>query len=350
VTDAQDVSGGPDVPGGPRWIGPETLAAFPFRAAVDALQAALVAAPFPPTPQRLHLQLDADPSPDGADPAELLVMPATADGWASTKVVSLVASNPARGLPRVAATSTLFGPPGLQPVALLDGAALTELRTAAVSALATRYGARRDATEVVIVGTGVQARAHARAMLEELPAARVRVFGRRAAAAHELVDELRTAARRAGAPEVTARLEVADTGSLADALADADVVCLCTSSPTPVVTLAQLPPGVHVNAVGAYRRDLREVAGDVVAGSAVLVELRDAALQENGDLVLAAEEGLFDAGSVRADLHELCAGLGRARASDDERVLFTSVGHAYEDLVVARAVARAVIGAGERER
>lgn len=341
------MTGGQDVTGGPRWIGPATLTTFPFRAAVDALEAALAAAPFPPAPQRLHVQLDADPSPAVDDPAELLVMPATADGWASTKVVSLVASNPARGLPRVAATSTLFGPPGLQPLALFDGAALTELRTAAVSALATRYGARRDATEVVIIGTGVQARAHARAMLEVVPAPRVRIFGRRADVARELVGQLQAVARRAGAPDHAARLEVADGGSLSSVLADADIVCLCTSSPTPVVSLADLPLGVHVNAVGAYRKDLREVAGDVVAQSAVLVELRDAALQENGDLTLAIEDGVWNEEAIRADLHELCAGLRVGRQHDDERVLFTSVGHAYEDLVVARAVALAVLhGAG----
>jgi ornithine cyclodeaminase/alanine dehydrogenase-like protein (mu-crystallin family) len=342
------VTAGWDEGRGPRWIGPATLAAFSFRAAVDALDAALAAAPFPPTPQRSHLQLDADPSPLVDDPAELLVMPATADGWASTKVVSLVASNPARGLPRVAATSTLFGPPGLQPVALLDGAALTELRTAAVSALATRYGARRDATEVVVVGTGVQARAHARAMLEELPGARVRIVGRRAAAARELVDRLQAVTRGPDAQDVAGRLVVADDASLARVLEDADVVCLCTSSATPVVTLADLPAGVHVNAVGAYRRDLREVAGDVVAGSAVLVELRDAALQENGDLALAVEEGLWSGDGIRADLHELCAGLRVAREHEEERVLFTSVGHAYEDLVVARAVALAVLAEPDR--
>ena len=331
-----------EVPIQPRWIDRETIAAFPFRAAVDALDAALAAAPFPPTPQRLHLQLDADPTSVSSDPAELLVMPATADGWASTKVVSLVASNPARGLPRVSATVTLFGPPGLQQVALLDGAALTELRTAAVSALATRYGARRDATEVVIVGTGVQAHAHARAMLEVLPSARVRILGRRASAAQALVDRLQRDARQGGAPELAARLRVAGDGSLARVLSDADIICLCTSSPTPVVALADLPRGVHVNAVGAYRRDLREVAGDVVAQSAVLVELRQAALLENGDLALAVEDGLWDAGAIRADLHELCSGVREGREHDDERVLFTSVGHAYEDLVVARAIARAV--------
>jgi alanine dehydrogenase len=119
---------------------------------------------------------------------------------------------------------------------------------------------------------------------------------------------------------------------------EADVVCLCTSSPSPVVTAGMLPAGVHVNAVGAYRPDLRELDAASVAACAVSVELRAAAMAEKGDLVLAESEGRWSRDVIRADLHELASGAVLGREGAQERTLFASVGHASEDLIVARAV------------
>jgi ornithine cyclodeaminase/alanine dehydrogenase-like protein (mu-crystallin family) len=294
-------------------------------AAIDALHGALRDAPFPPTPQRLHLDLDA--APGGGEPAELLVMPAMLDGWAGTKIVGLVAANPARGLPRVTSSYLMLGPPGLQPVAVLDGAALTALRTAAVSGLATRLAARPGARRVVVVGAGVQARAHVLAMVSVLEDAEIRVLARRPEQVRILVEDLR-------ALGCTAPVEAA----VAEDLVRADVVCLCTSSSTPVVALADLSPGVHINAVGAYRPEQREVSADIVAASVVLVETRAAALAEKGDLLLAEQEGAWSRDAVHADLHELASGRVAARTSGADRTLFASVGHAYEDLVIARAL------------
>jgi ornithine cyclodeaminase/alanine dehydrogenase-like protein (mu-crystallin family) len=319
----------PEVPSGSR--GPdvltaeELLARLPMPAAIDALDEALRTAPFPPTPQRLHLDVDA--AEGGGEPAELLVMPAAVAGWAGTKLVGLTDANPSRGLPRVTASYVLFGPPGLQPRAVLDGAALTGLRTAAVSGLATRLAARRDARHVVIVGSGVQARAHVLAMSAVIPDAEVTIVARDPAAVRSVIDEV----RRAGCS-----VPVAAGGR--GALARADVICLCTSSPVPVLGLEDVAQGVHINAVGAHRPDRREVDADLVAASVVLVETRAAALAEKGDLLLAEHEGRWSRESVRGDLHELATGACIGRRSEEERTLFVSVGHAYEDLVIARAV------------
>jgi ornithine cyclodeaminase/alanine dehydrogenase-like protein (mu-crystallin family) len=313
----------------------EDVAALPMRVAIDALDAAFARAPFPPTPQRLHLDVVATADEYGPAPreqAELLVMPAAADGWAGTKTVGLVAGNPARGLPRVTSSYTLFGPPGLTPVAVIDGAALTALRTAAVSGLATQLAAGPDARRVVIVGAGVQGQAHAHAMAAVLDDVHVTVVGRETATTDALVAQLRRAlaGRGRSAPVVVA-------GVHAD-IRSADVLCLCTTSVRPVVDVEDLARGVHVNAVGAYRPDRRELTAAAVAATTVLVETRDAALAEKGDLLLAEQEGTWSRSRIRADLHEAASGTVRLRSGQHERTLFASVGHAYEDLIVARSV------------
>ena len=316
----------------PRMLDAASIAArLDARGAIDALHDAFRHGPVPSTPQRLHIEVPvaATPSHPGAEveTADLLVMPAAADGWAGTKTVGVVPGNPARGLPQVIASYTLLGPPGLVPVAVLDGAALTALRTAAVSGLATRLAARVDARHVVIVGSGVLARSHVLAMAAVIEDATITVVGRDPATVATLIGDVRaagcTAPVRAGGTEV---------------LRDADVVCLCTSSAEPVVTLADLAPGVHVNAVGAHRPDRREVTADVVAASRVMVGTRGSALTEKGDLLLAEQEGAWTRDSVVGDLQEVASGAVLVRTDAAQRTFFASVGHAYEDLVVARAI------------
>lgn len=295
---------------------------LPMRAAIDALEDALAAAPFAAAPQRLHL--------DDGGGRTFLAMPVMADGWAGAKLVTIVPDNPARRLPLISATYTLFGPPGLEPVATIDGRALTELRTGAVSGLATRHLARSDARRLVIVGAGAQGRAHALAM-----------------AAVREVDDVAVLTPRAESVEALAA-HLADHGvavpvraATAGDLGRADLVCLCTTSAMAVVTGADLADGVHVNAVGAYRPDLRELDADAVARSRVVVETREAALTEKGDLLLAEAEGAWSRDAIVADLHELVSGRVAVRTDASQRTLFASVGHAYEDLVVARALVEA---------
>ncbi len=288
--------------------------------AIDALETAIGAHGFADTPQRLHLR-------DGAQ--DLLVMPAMHDGWAGVKFVSLDRDNPGRGLPYVNGVYTLLGPPGLQPRVTIDGPALTALRTAAVSGLATRYLARPDASRLVVLGTGVQGRAHVEAMAAVRPLTEVVVIGRRREAADAMATEVAgttTAAVRAGTPED---------------VATADLVCVCTSSRTPVFDGGRLPDGVHVNAVGSFRPDIQELDARTVLDSRVVVEVREAALTEKGDLLRAEAEAGWDRTTIVADLAELLHDPQRGRTTPADRTLFASVGHAFEDLVVARALAEA---------
>lgn len=296
-----------------------------MRGAVEALHAGF-SRPAPSVPLRYHLTVAATDDGSGEE-ADLLVMPAAADGWAGTKMVGVVPGNPARGLPQVTASYVLLGPPGLVPRAILDGAALTALRTAAVSGLATRLAARADARRVVVVGSGVLARAHVLAMAAVLDDVEVTVVARDRAAVDPLVADVRAAG---------CRVPVVAGGR--DALLRADVICLTTSSATPVVRLDHLAPGVHVNAVGAHRPDRREVAADAVAASRVLVATRESALTEKGDLILAEAEGAWTRDAVVGDLHEAVVGSVVPRTGPADRTLFASVGHALEDLIVARAI------------
>ena len=287
-------------------------------AAVDALEAAFAAGRLGHTPPRQHVH---------AGEQELLLMPSFLEGGATVKLVGIDPANPARGLPRIQGVVVLFEGPGLTPAAVLDAAAVTALRTAAVSGLATRFLARPDSRRLVLIGAGPQADAHLEAMVAVAPVREVRVVSRR----REPAAALAARARR----DFGLDAEVAGP----DAVADADLVCACTTSPSPVFDGALLPAGVHVNAVGSYRPDLQEVDATTIRSCRVVVEDREAALRESGDLVQARREG-WEPAAIAADLREVVGDRVPVRTSADDRTLFESVGLAYEDLIVAEAVLR----------
>lgn len=285
---------------------------LPMRAAIDALEAAFRDG-VPPIPLRMHAT-----TPDG----ELLLMPAAAAQGIGVKLITLTNGNPERGLPFVQGAYVLFAPGSQAPEAVLDGAALTALRTGAVSGLATRWLAREDARRLVVFGAGVQARAHVEAMRAVRDLEDVAIVAR----SHGTADAL--------AAEVGGR-----AGKAAD-VADADIVCTCTTGSEPLFEGALLPAGAHVNAVGAYTPQTREVDTRTVEDARVVVETREVAMAEAGDLLVPIAEGAVDADHVLADLSETVRGR-QIRRSPGDRTLFVSVGLAFEDLVVARAALEA---------
>ena len=284
--------------------------------AIDALDRAFARTADTVAPQRAHVEIDA---------GSLLVMPAAGPSGAGVKLVTVNPSNPERGLPLINGVYVLFEPGTLVPVAVFDGAALTGLRTAAVSGLATRYLARPDAHRLVIFGAGVQAATHLDAMVKVLPIRTVTVVSRTRSRADELVDR----ARRSGLD--------ASTGT-SDSVADADVVCTCTTSNEPLFDGALLKPGTHVNAIGAFEPDARELDDATVGAARIVVEDRSAALEEAGDLILPLRSGAITAGDIVADLSEVVAGL-EVRGDPKHITVFKSVGLALEDLAVASAAA-----------
>ncbi len=248
---------------------------------------------------------------------ELLVMPAEGATVAGVKLVT-IGSGPVR----VQGVYVLFDAATLTPLVVADAVELTLIRTAALSALATDLLAPAGASRLAVVGTGPQAREHARAMCAVRPIAEVAIVGRTRAAAEALAASLQA---ELGVPVRAG----ADVG--------ADVVCLCTTSATPVLSAADLAPGGHVNAIGAHLPGHREVAADAVASCYVVVDDADAARREAGDLILAVAEGAVDDAVFATDLAAVVRGV--AARPLGRPTLFKSVGFGLADLFVARLLA-----------
>jgi len=215
--------------------------------------------------------------------------------------------------------------------AILNASAVTEIRTAAVSAVATRLLARDDARVVAILGSGVQGRSHVEAMRAVIPDCELRVWSRTPEHAVGLALQARAST----------------SATVAEAVAGADVVCTCTSAREPIVRREWLAPGAHVNAVGSSIPTTRELDARTVAEASLFVDRRESTLAESGDFLLAAEEAGLDESHVRAELGELLVGSHPGRVSADELTVFKSLGLAVEDLaaaelVVARARERGV--------
>jgi ornithine cyclodeaminase len=281
--------------------------------AIDALEATF-AAPLPQTPQRTRHETVG---------GELLLMPAIGSRYLGVKLVTVALDNAARGVPVVQATYVLFASGTLSPIAVIDGTALTTLRTAAVSGLATRHLARADARTLVIFGAGVQGNAHLDAMAAVRDISSLRVVSRSPGPAGTL-------AARAGLQGINAAV----TGR--EAVREADIVCTCTTSPRPLFDGSLLRPGAHVNAVGAYRPDQRELDDETVRSGRLVVETREAALAEAGDLLIPIGRGVIGADDILADLAEVVRGQ-RVRRTPEDKTVFKSVGVAFEDLAVAAA-------------
>jgi ornithine cyclodeaminase/alanine dehydrogenase-like protein (mu-crystallin family) len=257
------------------------------------------------------------------------LMPAWRGGAApvfSLKSLCIIPGNPARGLDSHQGTVTLFDGSTGAPTAILDASAVTSVRTAAVSAVATRLLAREDARVLAILGAGVQGRAHLRALAPVRAFDEVRVYAPSAEHARAMSD---------GQASVAATAEAAVRG--------ADVVVLATSSPEPVISREWLAPGAHVNAVGASMPSVRELDVDTVAACALFCDSRESLRNEAGEYRLAVEQGAIDGEAhVRAELGEVVAGLAPGRRDAQELTVFRSLGLAVEDLGAAeRAVARA---------
>jgi len=286
--------------------------------AIDALEAAFSDNEPPESPQRTHVSTE-----DGM----LLLMPAHGHAGTGVKIVTVAPDNPERGLPLIHGAYVLFAPGTMELEAVVDGAALTGLRTAAVSGLATRYLAGDAARSLVIFGAGAQANTHLDAMMAARPIESVTVVSRSSEPAEALAQRARVMGLdgRAGDPS---------------AVATADIVCTCTTSSEPLFDGDLLPPGAHVNAVGAFEPHARELDEATVVRGRVVVEDRAAALEEAGDLIIPLRAGAIDERHIVADLRELVAGT-KVRTSTDDVTVFKSVGLALEDLAVARAAVAA---------
>jgi len=243
-------------------------------------------------------------------------MPAYVGTQLGAKLVTFFPNN--QGLPTHHALVVLFRPESGEPLVVMDGRLITELRTGAVSAVATQRLARADSKILAIVGSGVQAQSHLEALRLVRDFREVRIWSPHNAAAF------------------ARRHEVQLAGSAEEAVRGADVVVVATTSRTPILRGEWLSAGAHVNAVGAARPDWRELDDEVLRSAKLYVESRDAATRESGDVIAA--------GTVFAELGEVIAGTRRGRESEREITLFKSVGVAVEDVASAALVYTAASG------
>ncbi len=255
------------------------------------------------------------------------LMPAYRAGESSSyalKEIVVTPDNPARGLDAHQGAVLLHDGETGQLIAVLNASPVTEIRTAAVSAVATRALARTDAGRVAILGAGVQARAHAHAMRAVLEDPEVRIWARNLDAAERLAIEV--GAIVSPSPDA--------------ALFGAEVVCTTTSAREPIVEHRWLAPGAHVNAVGSSIPTARELDTETLAASSLFVDRRESTLNESGDYLMALAEGAIAPDHIKAELGEVLVGAHPGRVHEDELTLFKSLGIAVEDLAAAELVVR----------
>ena len=250
------------------------------------------------------------------------------------KAICITPGNPAVGKDTHQGGVLLFDVRTGEPLALVNASAVTEIRTAATSAVATGLLADPEAAELAIIGTGVQGQAHAHAIAATRPLTGIRLAGRDLAHAREVAAQL---AGQLGLP-VTAHHDVAG------AVAGAGIVVTATTSPQPVLRREWLAPGAHVNAVGACVPQARELDTATMAEAALFADSRESVRNEAGDYLLAAQEGADN--PVRAELGELLTGTAAGRADDDEITVFESLGLAAEDLAAASYLYEKATGLG----
>ena len=315
-----------------RLLGPADIArSLPMRVAIDAMRAAFSA----------HAEGEVTAPPravlrTGGKRGATLVMPAALETGEppllTVKVVSVFPDNPSGEVPSIHSTLIAVDAANGIPLALLDGTSLTAIRTAAACGLATDLLARPDSAVLAVFGSGVHARTQVRAVRAVRPIEEVRVFNPNSESARSMVSELGAVASDG------ARIRCAD--SSADALRGAHIACAATTSRTPVFEDVDVPDGIHINAIGSFLPEEREVPGETIARARVVVDDRHAALEEAGDLLIPMGEGLIGADHVRCDLGSLVLGRAQGRASSSEVTLFKAVGLAVQDVFAAHAVLR----------
>ncbi|KHL96697.1 hypothetical protein QW71_05430 [Paenibacillus sp. IHB B 3415] len=244
------------------------------------------------------------------------------EGIAGAKIISVFPGNHGSGLPSHQGMVSLFDAATGVPLAMVDGQSITAIRTAAVSAAATKLLAREEAESLAVLGTGEQARSHLEAMLQVRGIKRTKVWSRTPGKARAFADAMSS---RWNA-EITAAL------SVEDAVMDADIICTATAAGEPVLHGAWVKPGAHINAIGACRAHERELDTALVAGARLYVDRLESAVHEAGDYLIPLSEGAITADHIIGEIGGLLKGRVPGRRSSDEITLFKGLGLAVQDL------------------
>jgi len=299
--------------------------ALPMKDAVEAMKDAFreLSAGRVKMPTRTHIDISTH---DGT----ALFMPSYADcfGKICVKVVNIFPANPKRGLPSIQGVVCLLDGETGSPLAILNGTYLTALRTGAASGAATDLLARSNADTVAIIGAGIQGCMQLEAMCAVRPIKKVWVYDIAEEVAVKFTEKMSAALA----------IEILVTKSSRDALRCADIICTATVSSTPVFDDEEIAPGVHINAVGSYKPEVQEIPQKTVRRSLLIVDHRESALQEAGDLLIPIKGGYMQKTHIHAELGEIISGKVIGRTSDQDVTLFKSVGIAVQDLAVATLV------------
>ncbi len=296
----------------------DVRSAITMRQAIDAMRQAFgqLSAGHARVPLRLPLE---------TEKGVTLFMPAYLQrtGDLGAKIVSVYGDNPARGLPMINALVLVLDNQTGMPLALMDGTYLTALRTGAGSGLATELLAREDAEVAAVFGAGAQARTQLEAVRAVRPIREVRIVSRTRASAQRFASEIEG-------------IDVRVMDDRSAAVRGADIIVAATTSSTPVFDGRDVEPGTHINGIGSYTPAMQEVDAAVVQRAKIVVDQREAALEEAGDLIIPIRQGLIRAEDIYAELGEIVNGEKAGRTSDDEITFFKSVGNAAQDVVTAR--------------
>jgi ornithine cyclodeaminase/alanine dehydrogenase-like protein (mu-crystallin family) len=253
----------------------------------------------------------------------------TAPAAFGAKLISVFPGNREVGLESHQGLIVLFDGEHGAPIAVVDAAAVTGIRTAAVSGVATRTLAREDAHDLAILGSGTQAMSHVDAILAVRPVTRIRAWSPTRARLEAFADRASS----------HGPVRVEPVGSAQEAVQGADIVCTVTAASQPVLLGEWLAPGTHVNAVGSSVASARELDGEAVRRSRFFVDRRESALNESGDLLSAIREGAVDESHIAAELGEVLIGSAEGRRAAEEITVFESLGLAVEDIAAAAFVA-----------
>lgn len=271
---------------------------------------------------------------------QFLFMPAYLSGLkqSGTKIVSVFPQNPLMGKPTIYATYLLSDPTTGELLAMMEGATLTGIRTGGASGLASRYLASKDAKVLGIIGTGYQSFFQVRAIQAVRPIEEVRAYD---------VDPKRL---QAFCERMLSYIQVIAAPTPSEAVRQSDILVTSTTSRTPVFSGKDLRPGTHINAIGAFRPDMRETDDETVLQSKIVVDTFEGCLSEAGDLLIPISEGKLKREAIYGDLGDLVTGRKKGRESDEEITFFKSVGFAMEDVVTAHYAYEKAIRKGRGQR
>lgn len=263
---------------------------------------------------------------------ELLIMPShvsSSDFEALTiKIVSIYPHNKKRGLPNIHGIVVVMEPNSGRIVALVEGAALTALRTGAASGVATDLLARKNSRSVAIIGAGVQAQTQLEAVCAVRTIETAWIYDINEDRIDRYIEDM--------AGKVTIPKNLQKAGSTQEAIQDADIICTATTSQKPVFNDADLKPGVHINAIGSFTPRMREIPLNTLLRSYIVVDSHEAALEESGEIIEAIRTGDLRPKDVSIEIGDIILGNQRVRESPDEITLFKSVGIPVQDAIAAR--------------